>query len=347
MALHLLHASSRGLVSQASELPSPAVQALQVRVRSAVDAIAPPPGRPPMDAAQWNEACARLSDARASFGRLISDPQTQPSPADARAMHELRGLLRAVHDCLPAFEHLARTGQPLKPADLLDDIGLEHHQLVPIAGHPQAPADAVAMLNLCGVSEPMRSETRGLHWAERLFVLANAQSRLGEPALDRAMAGMRAAHDHGIDLLPPVAAGSAVRRGMSVDASLLHVMAERYQSAARSGEVVPQRGLFTGSQAHRDGSGAYPGNVQLRVTAADGSSLKDSSAFNFVPEQREAKARSLSVVVQGAQLLPPGHPLPDAFAIDAHASASSGRSQREFAGDPVLVVDLKEVARSH
>jgi hypothetical protein len=337
----------RRLFTQAGAPLSPAVQALQSQVRAALDAITPMAGRPALDVAQWHAAGASLKDAEASFGHAMQDQSSQRSPADQSARHDMRGLLRAVNDCWPAFEHLARSGRPLQPAQLLDDLHLEHQDLVPIPGHAHAPADAVAMLNLCGVSGPVHNETRGLHWAERLFVLVNAQSRLNEPALDRVLAAMQAAHHQGIDLLPSLASGSAVRRGMSVDSGVLQLMAGRYESAARTGEVVPHRGLFTGSQADGSGSGAYPGNVQMHVTAADGSALKDSSAFNHVPEQREAKARALSVIVREAQLLPAGQPLPPSFAIDAHASASSGRRQSDFADGPVLLLKLQEVPRPH
>ncbi len=337
----------RRLFTEAGDTPSAAVRALQVQVRGALDAMAPPRGGPPLAAAQWHAACARLQDAQGDFAHAMRDGDPDRPPADHLALHDLRGMLRAVNDCLPAFEHLALTGRPLRPADLLDHLSLEHADLVPIAGHPNAHPDAVAMLNLSGVSAPVQSEARGLHWSARLFVLVNAQSRLHEPALDRVMAGMRAAHDHGIDLLPSLDAGNAVRRGMSVDAAVLRLMAGRFEGAARTGEVVAQRGMFTGSRAEGNTSAAYPGNVQMRVTTADGSALKDASAFNHVPEQQEAKARALAFVVQEARLLPPGQPLPPSFAIDAQASASSGRHQRDFADGPVLLLSLQEVPRPH
>lgn len=339
------HTPQRRLTTSAGLPPTPAVRAVQTELRAALQAIALPPGHAPLSAEQLGAASERLKHAEDGFARAIDQPSAKRSAADVLALNDLRGVLRAVNDCWPAFEHLALKGQPITPGQLLADLNLEPHELVQIAGHPHAPADAVAMLNLSGVSTPVSHEARG-HWASRLFVLINAQSRLAEPALDHALAGMRAGHEQGLDLLPALGAGSIVRRGMSVDDGMLRLMAGRFDAAARSGEVMPWKGLFTGSKVgDTGGSGAYPGNVQLRVTAADGSAFKDSSAFNYVPEQHEAKGRALSFAVREAQLLPPGQRLPPSFALDAHVSASSGRSQQDFAAGPVLVVNLQEVVR--
>jgi hypothetical protein len=169
--------------------------------------------------------------------------------------------------------------------------------------------------------------------APQVFRAVNAVMRSEMPAAQECLKFVSDPLVAGMKKLPALP-NTELRRGLLItphDKSTLADLAAQYQV----GKEVRLPSISTGSR-----EAAYPGNVVfLMRSAAEDTRLRDTSAFSYVPEQKEASfLPGTTFKVKSCQ----EQQVPKEWARADHLVESSGRKWGDRVGQPVLVVVLQE-----
>lgn len=289
---------------------------------------------------EWAPALQKLEQlerstafALRSWG--VQDQKFPLSPERRDQLVALQDLLWGIRDG-QALLAAASAGGPVTPMQLARQFGLS-----PDAASHSAVADGAAPLQL---PERMALSIYSVNGQvqmlrepvlSRAFHAINAALRHDLPEMQWALQGLTQPLLSGLERLPTVQ--EPVMRGLWLPGpDAFAAVADRM----KPGATIDTSDILTGSR-----EAPYPGQVVLTMTPlAEGSRARDTSAFSYAEEQREAAfAPGARFSVTSAEHFEPGRKGDAKLDLSDALTASSGRSWQALDGQPLLKIALQEL----
>lgn len=293
-----------------------------------------------LPAGEWAPALQQLErleqkTALALRGWEAQDQKSPLSPEQRDHVVALQDLLWGVRDG-QALLAAASAGGPVTPMQLARQFGLSadaaSHSPVAEGAAPLELPERMA-LSLYSVNSQVQMLREPV--LSRAFHAINAALRHDQPEMQWALQGLTQPLLSGLARLPAVQ--EPVMRGLWLPGpDALAAVADRMQPGA----TIDTKEILTGSR-----EAPYPGQVVFTMTPlAQGTKARDTSAFSYAEEQREAAfAPGARFAVASAEVFEPGRKGEAKLDLSDALTASSGRSWQALRDQPLLKVALQEL----